>query len=92
MSRKSCTQYINDDTLEIMPVKACSDKERPGYKWGDSGKCYTYAVGDEAGKKKAKEKAHLQGAAAGYKIRNWRDTTAWYQRITVFMENEDGSR
>ena len=74
-----------------MPVKACSDKERPGYKWGDSGKCYTYAAGDEAGKKKAKEKAHLQGAAAGYKIRNWRDTTAWYQRIAVFMEKEDGS-
>ena len=91
MSRKSCTLYINDDTLEIMPVKACSDKERPGYKWGDSGKCYTSATGDEAGRKRAKEKAHMQGAAAGYKIRAWLDTTTWNERIRTLMEKEDGS-
>ena len=91
MSRKSCTLYINDGTLGIMPVKACSDNERPGYKWGDSGKCYTYASGDEAGKKRAKEKARLQGVAAGYKIRNWLDTTTWQQRIRTFVEKEDGN-
>jgi len=74
-----------------MPVQACSDKGRPGYKWGNSGKCYTYAAGDEAGRKKAKEKAHLQGAAAGYKTRNWRDMTAWSERIQSFMEKENGN-
>ena len=91
MNRKSCTQYINDGTLGIMPVIACSDKERPGYKWGGSGKCYTYATGDEAGRKRAKEKAHLQGAAAGYKIKDWLDTMTWQQRIRTFMEKEYGS-
>ena len=74
-----------------MPVKACSDNERPGYKWGDSGKCYTYATGDEAGRKRAKEKAHLQGAAAGYKIRDWLNTAPWHEKIRTFMEKEDGS-
>ena len=40
-----------------MPVKTCEDDGRPGYKWGSKGKCYTYATGDDAGRKKAKEKA-----------------------------------
>ena len=50
-----------------MPVKACKLKGKSGYKWGDSGKCYTYTPGNETGKKNARQKAHLQGAAAGYK-------------------------
>lgn len=47
-----------------MPVKACSEGGKPGFQWGDKGKCYTYASGDEAGMKKAKQKAYIQGAAA----------------------------
>jgi hypothetical protein len=46
-----------------MPVMACTAEGKPGYKYGDSGKCYTYSPGDEPGRKEAKRKAHIQGAA-----------------------------
>ena len=46
-----------------MPVKTCRVKGKPGYKYGDSGKCYTYTKGSERSRKAAKRKAHLQGAA-----------------------------
>ncbi len=46
-----------------MPLKRCRSDSKPGYKWGDSGKCYTYTAGSEEGRKKAKRKAILQGAA-----------------------------
>lgn len=39
-----------------MPVMACSVNNQPGWKWGDSGKCYV--GGDEA-----KRKAYEQGYA-----------------------------
>lgn len=42
-----------------MPVKKCTIDGKPGYKWGDQGKCYT---GPDAEKK-----AMIQGVAA---IRN----------------------
>lgn len=46
-----------------MPVKQCTSNGRSGFKWGDAGKCYTYSQGDTSGMNKAKQKAHLQGAA-----------------------------
>ena len=46
-----------------MPVMACSSEGKNGYKFGDSGKCYTYAAGDEEGRKEAKRRAYIQGAA-----------------------------
>lgn len=46
-----------------MPVQTCSLDGKPGYKWGNSGKCYTYAAGDENARKQAKRKAYIQGAA-----------------------------
>lgn len=46
-----------------MPVKSCNKDGKPGYKWGDSGKCYTYTPGNEQSKKAAKEKAIKQGQA-----------------------------
>jgi hypothetical protein len=39
--------------------------EKPAYKFGESGKPYTYTAGDEASRKKAKRKAYLQGVAIG---------------------------
>ena len=48
-----------------MPVETCTEKGKPGYRWGSQGKCYTYTAGNEASRKKAKQKAHLQGAAIG---------------------------
>ena len=46
-----------------MPIKRCQLGGKPGYKYGDAGKCYTYTKGDEAGRKRAKQRAIKQGAA-----------------------------
>lgn len=50
-----------------MPVQTCTLNNKPGYRWGDSGKCYTYEPGNETQRKKAKQKANIQGAAIGEK-------------------------
>jgi len=52
-----------------MPVKKGKDSKGSFYQWGSQTK-YHYTAGSEASRKKAKQKAHLQGAAAerrGYK-------------------------
>ena len=46
-----------------MPVIRCSKNKKPGYKYGESGFCYTYTAGSERSRKRAKQKAHLQGAS-----------------------------
>ena len=46
-----------------MPVQRCRKNNKPGWRWGSSGACYTYKAGDEEGRKKAKRKAILQGIA-----------------------------
>lgn len=46
-----------------MPVKRCQSNGKPGYKWSDAGKCYTYTKGDEASRKRAKANAERQGRA-----------------------------
>ena len=48
-----------------MPVNSCSDGGKPGYKWGDAGKCYIYDSNSEASKASAKKKALAQGIAIG---------------------------
>lgn len=47
-----------------MPLNTCTEGGKPGYKWGDSGKCYTYSSGDEAGRLEARKSAIRQGMAA----------------------------
>jgi len=49
-----------------VPVQPCQENERPGFKWGDGGKCFTYTKGDEAGAKRAREKAATQGQAIAF--------------------------
>ena len=48
-----------------MPVNNCSENGKPGYKWGDAGKCYLFDPNDESSKKEAKKKAVAQGLAIG---------------------------
>jgi hypothetical protein len=48
-----------------MPVMKCTDKGKPGYKFGESGKCYTYTPGNSREEQEAKRKAVLQGVAIG---------------------------
>ena len=46
-----------------MPVMSCNENNRPGYKYGASGKCYTYNTGDKKGAARAKLNAYKQGIA-----------------------------
>ena len=48
-----------------MPVMSCNENKRPGFKYGASGRCYTYNTGDKKGAAKAKLKAVKQGLAIG---------------------------
>jgi len=48
-----------------MPIKECSIENKPGFKWGDAGKCYPYEPGNEESKKSARKKALAQGIAIG---------------------------
>ena len=47
-----------------MPVQQCNIGVKPGYKWGEQGKCYTYIPGNESSANEAKKKAYVQGIAA----------------------------
>lgn len=46
-----------------MPLKRCQRNGRPGYKWGDSGKCYTYESSSKPSREQAKRRAKRQGRA-----------------------------
>jgi len=48
-----------------MPVNSCSENGRPGFKWGNAGKCYLYTANDENSKREARKKALAQGLAIG---------------------------
>lgn len=48
-----------------MPVNPCSENGKPGFKWGDSGKCYLYTANDKKSMGEAKRKATIQGIATG---------------------------
>lgn len=47
------------------PLQECQLDGQPGYRWGDSGKCYTYTAGNDDSRGKAKQKAYQQGYAMG---------------------------
>lgn len=47
-----------------MPIISCELDGKPGYKWGDSGKCYTFTPGDVEDMKSARSSASAQGSAA----------------------------
>jgi len=46
-----------------MPVRRCWQDGKPGYQYGDTGKCYTYDPGDEENRKLAKARAEKQAQA-----------------------------
>jgi hypothetical protein len=49
-----------------MPVTPCQQDGKPGYRWGQGGRCFTYDAKDEAAKDAAKKKALQQGVAISY--------------------------
>lgn len=48
-----------------MPVHPCQEDGKPGAKWGNSGKCYTYGSGTGRSRGEAIQAAIRQGRAAG---------------------------
>lgn len=46
-----------------MPLKRCQNEGKPGWKWGEAGKCYTYDPKTMGGEAAAKNKAKKQAAA-----------------------------
>jgi len=46
-----------------MPLMKCRKDDKPGWKYGDSGACYTYTAGNEKSEAAAKLKAIKQGVA-----------------------------
>lgn len=46
-----------------MPVQKCQSGGKPGFKWGQRGKCYTYEPGNTTARKEAKRRAYVQGYA-----------------------------
>tara|TARA_B100002019_G_scaffold81384_1_gene70256 strand:- start:4084 stop:5139 length:1056 start_codon:yes stop_codon:yes gene_type:complete len=60
-----------------MPVERCSEGGKPGFRFGDSGKCYTYTEGDTPGMRQARNKARAQERAAyasGFTGKSYDDT------------------
>ena len=49
--------------ITVNPLVRCTSDGSPGFKYGDSGKCYVYKKGDKASIRRAKRKARLQGTA-----------------------------
>lgn len=47
-----------------MPVKRCQSNGKPGFRFGDSGTCYTYTSSDAKSRQRARKKAEAQERAA----------------------------
>jgi len=46
-----------------MPIQSCSSGGKPGFKFGRSGKCFTYTSGNAASRSRARARAARQGRA-----------------------------
>jgi hypothetical protein len=46
-----------------MPVQSCRKDNKPGYKYGEGGACYTYTAGNKVSRDRAYSKAVKQGQA-----------------------------
>lgn len=57
--------YILLKEICYMPIRQCRIDNKPGYKWGQVGKCYDYNPNDEESKYQAKRSAISQGIAIG---------------------------
>ena len=67
-----------------MPVKECQSENKPGLKWGDQGKCYTYTPNDEGSRIRAKKSAILQSLAIGdMKLEGLRVSFDYHETLTT---------
>lgn len=67
-----------------MPVQTCQANNKPGFKFGPSGKCFTYSSNSETGRERARARAEAQGRAIeaeGGKMKNfWKSLFLWGKR------------
>lgn len=81
-----------------MPVNSCEDNKKPGYKWGNSGKCYTYDPKNEGSRRNANKKARIQGLAIGdIKLEGLRVSFDYHDTLTTdegkkLLEKELGDK
>jgi hypothetical protein len=67
-----------------MPIKDCQLEGKPGLKWGDQGKCYTYTPNNEGSRRKAKKSAIAQGLAIGdFKLEGLRVSFDYHETLTT---------
>ena len=72
-----------------MPVENCNYDGKPGFKWGSSGKCYTYQPDDKESMRMAKEKATKQGMAINVnKIQKYQEDNLVFGWANVSMRND----
>ena len=64
-----------------MPVQTCQADNKPGFKFGPSGKCFTYSANSESSRENARGRAEAQGRAidaAGGKMKGfWKSLFIW---------------
>jgi hypothetical protein len=46
-----------------MPIETCELNGKPGYRWGQQGKCYTYEAGNDSSRSAAMQRAMEQARA-----------------------------
>jgi hypothetical protein len=67
-----------------MPIKSCESDKKPGFKWGDQGKCYTYEPKNEGSLRNARKKATAQGIAIGdIKLEDLRVSFDYHDTLTT---------
>lgn len=54
-----------------MPIMRCQLKGKPGFKYGVTGKCYTYKKNDKRSMAAARARARSQGQAIEKSKGNW---------------------
>jgi len=67
-----------------MPIQSCQANSRPGFKFGPSGKCFTYRSGDSSGRAQARARAAAQGRAieaeGGKQKGFWKSLFSWEKK------------
>jgi len=63
-----------------MPIERCQREGKPGYRWGSSGHCYTYTVGNQGSQEMAERKAKKQGRAIKWR-QNLGASREWLYRV-----------
>jgi len=73
-----------------MPVTSCTENGKKGWRWGASGKCYTFPDGDDKASGQAKQKAYLQGAAAtGGKMTEGMEGLGYISHLSTSFKQEE---